>query len=207
MYNRKIISCRNERKIYHNPCCMYVKRMLSENAMDISKAEAEKHGYQACKYCNSMNSHYHSSEKSLSHYTETRGMELKRKDGMLFVKTEISCWKLVYSKQWQNFVLYHRNQTDRPLDFRHPEAEQYHRQTDAGTSISIMEFLKYIYAHDRFRQNERNGIRALPTDNRKQNEYARKAKKKNTYQSINRVESLFTVLESQNKGYLELSFC
>ena len=71
MYNRKIISCRNERKIYHNPCCMYVKRMLSENAMDISKAEAEKHGYQACKYCNSMNSHYHSSEKSLSHYTET----------------------------------------------------------------------------------------------------------------------------------------
>ena len=43
MYNRKIISCRNERKIYHNPCCMYVKRMLSENAMDISKAEAEKH--------------------------------------------------------------------------------------------------------------------------------------------------------------------
>lgn len=50
------------------------------------------------------------------------------RDEMLYVKTEIGCWRLVYSRGMEYIVLYHRNTRQAPIDFQYSELGKYHWQ-------------------------------------------------------------------------------
>ena len=105
---------------------------------------------------------------TLDYYKRKMAMDYKMVDGILYVKTEVSCWKLVYSRREEKIFLYHRNKSSQPLNFDLPQAERYHRQTDVQPSASINKHLRYIYEHDRYRAAEAKGEKLVTTEDRKQ---------------------------------------
>lgn len=96
-------------------------------------------------------------EDAIEYYERKKGMNFKHIDGVLYVKTEMGCWKIVYTRKEQYFVLYHRNSTNKQLDFEKPQNEMYHRQIDVPKEYTIEKYLNYIYEHDRFQQAEQSG--------------------------------------------------
>ena len=97
--------------------------------------------------------------QKLDWYKENRKMDYLFCDGMLYIKTEMGCWKIVYSRGLEEFALYHRNDKQKPLDFAHPENDRYHRQKDRLYFRDIEQILEYIYEHDKFRSVEKQGCR------------------------------------------------
>ena len=43
-----------ETNIYHRASCIYSKRIMPKNRMEMGPFEAKKHGYRPCKCCNTM---------------------------------------------------------------------------------------------------------------------------------------------------------
>ena len=91
-----------------------------------------------------MNYVYENEWCNINYYERKKDMEHLFKDGILYIKTSIGCWKLIYSKKEERIVLYHRNSSDSPVDFVNPENERYHRQTDCASAGTINALLKYI---------------------------------------------------------------
>lgn len=52
MSTKRVISINTSSKIYHKHGCRYVKKMLPQNRLDISKKEIRRQGYHCCRYCN-----------------------------------------------------------------------------------------------------------------------------------------------------------
>ena len=84
-------------------------------------------------------------------------MEFKYIKGILYVKTDMGCWKLVYSRGMEQIALYHRNSRQAPLDFKHPEIGRYHQQKDQLYFRNIALALNYIYDHDKFKAAVKRG--------------------------------------------------
>lgn len=193
-----------ETKIYHKPNCHYVKKIQDKHKIVMSKKEAKSFGYRACRCCNEMNFSYHNELQTMDYFENKKGMQFNYKDGILYIKTNIGCWKLVYSRGMELFALYHRNRSKQEVDFTKPEKEQYHLQKDKIYYISIREALKYIYDHDKYREAEQQGCEFIVFSHKK---YQKQAEKRKQRQQMNRVDYLFQMLESQNKGYKQLSYC
>ena len=95
-----------------------------------------------------------SASRTLEYHENEHGMEFKLHDGMLFVKTKMGCWRLVYIRTKEQIALYHRNKRQKPLDWEHPEQSKYHPQKDQLYYNSVKATLNYIYEHDKFRAAE-----------------------------------------------------
>ena len=122
----------------------------------------------------------------------------------MYVKTNIGCWKLVYSRGMELFALYHRNRSNQDVDFSNPENEHYHLQKDQTYFSSINGALNYVYEHDKYREAEQQGLKVIAFSNKK---YQKQAEKRKQRKQQNRVDYLFRLLESQNEGYKQLSYC
>lgn len=199
-----IVSFESKSKVYHKPGCHHISRIKKRNQIEMTKGEAERAGFRICRCCNGMGHHKRAEKHVLEHYEKEKGMEFKYIDGILYAKTDFGCWKMVYVRGEQRIVLYHRNHTDKELNFEEPQYEFYHRQHDVPHSGSISHYLKYIYEHDRFKKAERSGNGFTTFSNKKNKKLAEKSRKKD---SRRRVDYLFRMLESQNVGYRELSYC
>ncbi len=199
-----IVSLKAKTKVYHKPGCHHVKNMKDKNKMTMTLQKAERKGYRICRCCNCMAHHKRVEQKTITNYENNKGMEFNFVKGALYVKTEIGCWKMVYTRGDQRMVLYHRNATNKELDFKKPQYEKYHRQGDVPYSDSIAHYLNYIYEHDRFKQAERNGQMLTSYSSKKNKRLAEKSRRKSSHK---RVDYLFRMLESQNAGYRQLSFC
>lgn len=141
--------------------------------------------------------------KVIEHFERVKEMQFKLVDGILYVKTPISCWKIVYVKSTEQVVLYHRNNSYLPVNFEHPEKERYHLQKDVKKSYLIANYLNYIYKHDRFRQDEASG-HVVQFSNKK---YRKQAEKRKWRNSVRRVDQLFAMLESQDNELVKESYC
>ena len=199
-----IVSLKAKSKVYHKPGCHHVSKMTESNQVVMSLARAERKGYRICRCCNSMAHHKRAEQTTIAHYTDKKGMEFQFIKGALYVKTEVGCWKMVYIKGERRMVLYHRNATSRELNFHIPQYEKYHRQKDVPYADSIAHYLHYIYEHDRFKQAEIKGEPLTRFSSKKSKQLAEKSRRKSARK---RVDYLFKMLESQNEGYRQLSFC
>lgn len=199
-----IVSFESKAKVYHKPGCHHVKNMKEKNQVTMTLKNAERAGYRICRCCNSMAHHKRVEQQTINNYEEKKGMQFQFINGVLYVKTEVGCWKMVYTRGDHRIVLYHRNATSKELNFKAPQYEQYHRQIDVPHSISIAHYLNYIYEHDRFKQAEQNGQTLTSFSSKKNKRLAEKSRRKSAHK---RVDNLFAMLESQNTGYRQFSFC
>lgn len=204
MNNKRIISLQSNTKVYHKPGCRYVKRIKNSNYIEISKGEVVAAGYHICNYCNSMN-HLLNAEKGITNLFERKhNMKFNYINGILYVRTELSCWKLVYSRSAKKIIIYHRNSSDSEIDFQHPDQEKYHRQIDIKYVKNIQNALKYIYEHDKYWMYEKEGRKPNHFSSKK---YERQAQKRQKRQSIKKVDEMFRMLEIQNPEYQKISCC
>lgn len=199
-----IVSFESKSKVYHKPGCHHVTRMKSENQVTMTKREAEAAGFRICRCCNSMAHHRRVESNVIEHYKNKKGMQFFYNKGILYIKTEIGCWKVVYSRGEQRLVLYHRNHSKRDVNFNAPQYEAYHRQGDVPHSGSISHYLDYIYEHDRYKEAERNGQIITTFSSKRNKKRAENSRKKAMGK---RVDYLFRLLEAQNTGYREISYC
>lgn len=193
-----------ETHIYHKLHCHHARRIQEKNKMMMDLKAAKSYGYKPCKCCNGMNFSYNDEINSIDYFEKKKGMQFNYKDGVLYVKTNIGCWKLVYSRGMELFALYHRNRSEKEVDFVNPEHEHYHLQKDQAYLSSINAVLNYIYNHDKYREAEQQGCKMIVFSNKK---YQKQAEKRKQRQQKNRVDCLFRILESQNEGYKQLSYC
>ena len=131
-------------------------------------------------------------------------MDIKYIDGVLYVKSEIGCWKLVYIKKNEFLVLYHRNTVTYTTDFTHPETDSYHRQTDVPSSNTISSYLNYIYEHDRYKAALERGEKNYRFSSKK---YARHDAKVQRKRQHKRLDQLFMLIEKNDSNLLEYSIC
>lgn len=177
--NSRVIICfESKSKVYHKPGCYQIARIKKRNRIEVTKEEAERAGFRICKCCNGMGHHIRTEKRVLEHYEKEKGMVFKHIDGILYVKTEIGCWKMVYTRGNQRIVLYHRNDTDKEINFDIPQYESYHRQLDVPYSCSISRYLKYIYEHDRFKKAERSGNGFTTFSSKKNKKLAEKVERR-----------------------------
>lgn len=204
MNNKRIVSIGFNSMIYHKPGCRYVERIKNQNKMFLTKGEVTSEGYHICKYCNSMNHHIQAEQRNIDYYAKAKNMEFKYINGILYVKTEIGCWKLVYVRKEEKISLYHRNTTTKPLNFENPQYEAYHRQQDKLYSNSIQGCLDYIYEHDKYKAAVGRGEKVTRFSNKKYARYEVNIQRK---RENKRVDDLFKMIEQQNTDYRKFSYC
>jgi hypothetical protein len=193
-----------ESDIYHRPNCKYTQLIKHKNEIVLPWEDAKNSGYHACRHCNNMSFMYSNEKQVINWNEQNRKMEFRYQNGILYVKTEMGCWKLVYTRGAEQIALYHRNTRQRPLDFKHPEQDRYHQQRDQLYFRNIALALNYIYEHDKFRAAEKRG------DNKifyRKEKYRKQAKKREQRASLRRVDRLFQMIEKENEEYKQSSFC
>lgn len=158
MSTKRIMSI--ESNIYHRPSCKYVDFMKPGNKEKLLWEDAKRCG-RPCRHCNSMSFLCTEERKTIEWNTENRNMEFKYKDGMLYVKTKVGCWKLVYARNMEQIALYHRNSRQAELDFKHPEKDRYHQQKDQLYFNNIAQALNYIYDHDKYKAAVQRGDKRI----------------------------------------------
>jgi len=145
MNKRRVYSTHSRGKVYRFPGCRYANRIPEKYVASQTKHSLDSEGYRPCRYCNVMKFRVTREFQMLNFYCKNKNMEFQLKSSILYVKTEIGCWKLVYRDDLQNFALYHRNDTGHPVDFEHPEWETYHKQGDKPLVSSLISAFVYIY--------------------------------------------------------------
>ena len=103
--SKKCVVC-FESDVYHKPNCYHIQHMQPQNRLDVTDKDAVRNGCRICRYCNSMNYHFKTEQANIEYYKRARGMDFKYKDGVLYVKTEIGCWKLVYVRGIEKLILF-----------------------------------------------------------------------------------------------------
>lgn len=202
MKNDRIVSFQSSAKVYHRPNCHYAKRIKNANGYVFSRNEAVRMGFRPCKCCNSMDYLVRDANGILSAYEKIYDMQFRYIDGILYVKTELNGWKLVYSCKAEKIVIYHRNRSKRDIDFEHPDREKYHQQKDIRYVVGIKKALQYIDKHDKYWKNVNMGNQPISFTNKK---YEIQAKKREKRTQMRKVNDLFRALEAQNPEYREIS--
>lgn len=202
MKTERVLS--RETKIYHRPACRYARRIKNKNKMELFNWEAKEYGYRPCKCCNTMTYLYQVEGPSMDYLNRSWGLSFRMIDGIVYVRTNISCWKLVYSRREEKIALYHRNDSDAPVDFENPQNERYHRQKDCVHAHSISSLCKYIYEHDRYQEARQNGQKLTSFTSKRSRILAARSDRK---AARKRLDSLFLALEKEHPGYKKLSFC
>lgn len=202
----RVISIDSQKRVYHNRGCRYVQKMKKGNKLTVTRYEAGQMGYRPCACCNSMSYHFRNEKKTITDYAVQNAIKLCCANGLLYIKTEAGLWKIIYSRINQKFMIFHGNQPYKDLDIQRADTAAYHRQRDKKTSDSIVGCLIYIQRHDQYRRRveEAGGNEMAVPVGRK---YEKQRERRLRRQSDRRVEMLFSLLERENAGYRELTFC
>ena len=192
----RVISIEGKSRLYHKAECRYARKILPQNYLEITKAEAQRQGYDSCRYCNCMKHHYLNEIQVISQYESEKKLQFRFVENILYVKTVLGLWKLVYLFKEEKIAIYHRNASQLAVDMESLENEKFHRQKDITYVTAIEEALQYICKHDTYKGAVERGEKNIQYSNKK---YKAQAKKKERRKSIGRVNYLFTVLEEQRK--------
>ena len=202
----RLLSMESKSMVYHRPECRYARKVYKRNRMQMTWEEAEHHGYRPCKCCDGINFIYKLDEESIQHYAKQNNMDVDLKDNKVYVRTDVGCWKIIYKKGMQQFILLHRNFVKGRIGLDEVESGAYHRQGDIAQAGSIMKYLKYIQKHDEFKQSMPEDYRQMPQDTKRQKAYYNAAKKRADRRSARRLDNLFIMIE-RKEGIKQLSFC
>lgn len=200
MNTKRIMS--KESNVYHREYCNHISKIKPKNRMIMTWKDAQYRGYRACRCCNTMSYLVGSASRTLEYHENEHGMEFKLHDGMLFVKTKMGCWRLVYIRTKEQIALYHRNKRQKPLDWEHPERSKYHPQKDQLYYNSVKATLDYIYEHDKFRAAEQIDKNNVKYKNKR---YQKQAENREKRAKLRKVNQLFRELEKQDKKLVKYS--
>lgn len=202
----RMLSKESTSMVYHRPECRYAQKIKKRNRVQMNWDDAEWRGYHPCKCCDSPKFLYKLEEPDILYFAEKYNMDVDLKGYKIYVRTDVGCWKIVYKRSIQKFILFHRNYVSGRIGLDEVDNAPYHRQGDMGDSGSIMKYLKYIQKHDEFKQNMPTDLRRMPQDTRLQKSYYKSAKRREAKRSARRLDSLFIMIERQ-EGIKSLSFC
>ena len=200
MSKQVIISMNSVAKVSHREKCQFVSRIADKNYITLTKDQAECQGYRPCKCCDGMDNIYRMEKKTIESYLRDKDVAIDLVDHILYVRTMVGCWKIVYSKKFQTFILWHKNHVDGMLPIVQVEEGVYHRQKDRKPSASIISMIRYIYEHDMNKEIAITDYRKLRRDTRRQKKYYEIAKKKEKRAAMRRVDMIFSMLESGEKS-------
>ncbi len=167
---------------------------------------AEAKGYRPCACCNGMEFLYGLERDSIENYKNLFHLDVDIKDHKIYVRTDAGCWKIIYKRDKQHFILLHRNYANGRTSLEDVEKVPYHRQGDMAEASTIMKYLKYIRAHDDFKQMMPKDYHKMPRSTKRQKAYYKAAKQREARKSARRVDNLFTMIE-RKEGIREISFC
>lgn len=202
-----IISIHSKSKVFHRPGCRYAESIRDNNALYKNTEWAEIRGYRPCKWCSRMDGRYQIEKKEVGEYLSKYGCVMDKKDHIVYIRSDIGCWKLVYCRKYSDFVLYHRNHAKGIVPITEVEKDNYHKQSDSFEFNSIMGAADYIVKHDNAKKILSIGsYRDLPRATKKQKQYYNAAKKKARRNDIRRIDSLFRQIEEQ-RAVKQYSFC
>ncbi len=147
----------------------------------------------------SMKSIFEEEYEYIERYADENGLIFKLIDDKLYVLSDIAYWKIVYLKDWDDFVLYHGNTMPTDLNILRYEDAEYHFQKDAKESDTIMQFMIYIRRHDNFRADLLDNVDSMPRRTRKQkNKYAKMKKREEAYYNA-RILQLINAISMVNE--------
>lgn len=202
----RMISVEAVSMVYHRPECSYAQRICKKNRMQLNWEDAEWRGYRPCKCCDGVNFLYNMELGSIQYYVEKYHMDIDLKDNKIYVRTDVGCWKIVYKKSKQQFILLHRNCVNGRISLKEVEDVPFHRQGDIPHAGSIRKYLKYIQRHDEFKQNMPKDYRQMPRNTKRQKVYYNAAKKREARRNEKRLDNLFVLIENK-EGIKNLLFC
>lgn len=183
-------------KVYHNPYCHHARRIKNKNEFTLPWWEARRKGYQPCKCCCRLSYYIDYESLSISYFKKRHGMEFRYKKDALYVRTEIGCWKIMYSKNEEKMLLFHRSRSKYALNFKRAEKERYHVQEDALCYHTIRGVLQYIQDHDDFKKAESKGEKNIVFT---KEIYKKQAERRKRKKKVNKVYEIFDKLEQDDK--------
>lgn len=192
--------------VYHRPECSYTRKIYKRNRLQMKWEEAEWRGYRPCKCCDGAKFLYNLESENIEYFADQHNLDVDLKNNIIYVRTDVGCWKIVYKRSIQKFILLHRNYVSGRISLDEADSAPFHRQGDMAEAGSIMKYLKYIRNHDEFKQSMPADYRKLPRDTRKQKVYYESAKRRAEQCSARRLDNLFSLVERQ-EGIKSLSFC
>lgn len=202
----RMMSGESTSMVYHRPECRYARKIYKRNRVQMNWEEAEWKGYRPCKCCDGADFLYHLELSNIEFFAEQHNLDVDLKNNKIYVRTDVGCWKIVYKRSSQKFILLHRNYVNGRISLDEADNAPYHRQGDMGDSGSIMKYLKYIQKHDEFKQNMPADLHQMPRDTKQQKAYYQSAKRRAEKHSARRLDSLFAMIE-RKEGIKSLSFC
>ena len=173
----RMISKESTNMVYHRPECRYALRINKKNWVQMDWDEARKQGYRPCKCCDEMRFLYGLEKENIECYSESHNLDIDLIKNEIIVRTDAGCWKILYKKSRQKFILLHRNYAKGRITLDEINKVPYHHQGDFPFSKSIMKYVRYIQAHDEFKLSPVD-YRTMPQSTQRQRTYYRAAKRR-----------------------------
>lgn len=186
-------------KIFHAAGCTYSGRIKIKNRNCFAtQQEAREHGYRMCNCCAPIVRYMKKEQKEIEDFARKHGMKMHLYDGELHIESGVVPWKIVVNEGSKGISLYHGNRERySTLEWKHGMLQHhYHRQSDI-TGSSILEYLNYIYKHDRWRSSQIEEYRKLPRRTKNQKKQYQKEKKKADKYAVSRVLNLIDLIQRE----------
>ncbi len=187
-----VCSKNSRRRVVHYPTCRYASGLKpKQKKYFYTLQEARLAGYRLCNCCAPISKYLKGNRREIQEYCRQHELLCSLHDGGLTIATPYSQWKIITGNRHHIF-LYHKSTAqltgEGPVPGYHPQ--KVHRD-------NIMDYLRYITAHDEFRLNfarssaSKKGSRRRRKQQKKARKYARKMQ-------IQRVLSLIDRLQAAN---------
>ena len=197
-----VISTCSRIKVYHRPGCRYAKMIEKRTACPEEKEWVEIRGYRPCKWCFSTAGSYQIKKANAIDFLSSNGLFLDEKDHKIYIRSDVGCWKVVYSKKQECFLLYHRNHSEGIVPLSEVENDQYHNQSDHFQFNSIMGAAQYIVKHDKAKKLLSIGsYKDLPRRTKKEKKYYKAEKNKAHRNNAHRINDLFQQIENGSGSF------
>lgn len=200
----RVMSRQSTSMVYHRAECRYVKQIHEKNRVKAEWEDAEWKGYRPCRCCDGTSFLYNLELEEIDLFSRQHNLDVDLKNYKVYVRTDVGCWKIIYKRSMQKFILLHRNYVKGHIGLDEVENAPYHRQGDMADSGSIMKYLKYIQKHDAFKKKMPTDLSQMPKDTKSQKAYYRSARRREEKRNARRLDRLFLMVE-QKEGIKRLS--
>ena len=194
-----IYSTKSRARVVHRPGYRYLSAVKPENRAEFAlNWQANDAGYRVCRCCNPLPRMLEREAETVSEQCARDGLSVQlNRMGELHIRTPHSKW--ILSASDAGMQLYHKNTLNLP-EQGEPVFRGYHRQQDA-VFATIAAYLRYIYAHDRFRLRHPvqppKPVREPPRKGtRRYRSAMAKEKRRQHYDSVRRVYALLDALSA-----------
>ena len=193
----------SKNRVFHYPNCVFASKIKLENLITFdSKDEARACGYRHCVHCSRLIKYYDKDKEVIDKFINENNLKMYIDDDSMFIDNTFSCWKITVASNGNGLVLFHGN-TESYEQLKVKDGHiihNYHLQKYRGAK-DIMNMLKYIIEHDKWKADHIDSYKSLPRRTKKQKkEYNKAAKVAKRVKTTNFYNMCYKVsLESNNK--------